>query len=147
VPTEVVEREQIRRLVESGTLVIAAGGGGTPAYRDPVLGLEGVDAVVDKDRAAQVLGRDIGAHVLLILTNVDGAYVGFGTDRQRRLTRIDADEAERLLAADEFGRGSMGPKVAAAVAFVRAGGERACIGRLDRGLAIVNGEEGTTIVP
>jgi carbamate kinase len=147
VPTEVVEREQVRRLVADGTLVIAAGGGGTPAYRDPVLGLEGVDAVVDKDRAAQVLGREIGAHVLLILTNVDGAYVAYGTPAERRLGRIDAAEAERLLAAGEFGRGSMGPKVAAAVAFVREGGMRACIGRLDRGLAVVNGVEGTTIVP
>ena len=147
VPTEVVEREQIRRLVEAGTLVIAAGGGGTPAYRHPLLGLEGVDAVVDKDRAAQVLGREIGAHVLLILTNVDGAYVGFGTAGQRRLERVAAAEAGRLHEAGEFGRGSMGPKVAAAIAFVRDGGDKACIGRLDRGLAVVNGEEGTTIVP
>jgi carbamate kinase len=147
VPTEVVERAQIRRLVDAGTLVIAAGGGGTPAYRDETFGLEGVDAVVDKDTAAQVLGLEIGAHVLLILTNVDGAYAGFGTPQQRHLGRIGSDEAQGLLQAGEFGRGSMGPKVAAAIAFVRNGGSRACIGRLDRGLAVVNGEEGTTIVP
>ncbi|MGH7506356.1 MAG: carbamate kinase, partial [Longimicrobiales bacterium] len=110
VPLEVVEREQVARLVRAGTLVIAVGGGGTPVYRDPGLGIEGVDAVIDKDRAAQVLAREIGAEILLILTNVDGAYVGWGTPAQRRLERITADKAERLLAAGEFGRGSMAPK-------------------------------------
>ena len=146
-PLEVVEREQIRRLVDAGTIVIAAGGGGTPVYRAEVLGLEGVDAVIDKDLAAQVLGHEIGAEVLLILTNVDGAYAGWGTPEKRRLDRIDAAEAARLLAAGEFGRGSMRPKVEAASAFVRGGGRRACIGPLDRGLETVNGETGTTVVP
>jgi carbamate kinase len=146
-PLEIVERIQIKRLVDSGTLVIAAGGGGIPVYRDPLLGLEGIDAVIDKDRAAQVLARDIGAEVLLILTNVEGAFAGFGSPDQRLLRRIDAAEAARFLDNGEFGTGSMGPKVAAALAFVRDGGRRACIGRLDRGTAVVEGVEGTTIVP
>jgi carbamate kinase len=146
-PLSVVESRQVRRLVDAGTIVIAVGGGGIPVYRESGVGLEGVDAVVDKDRAAEVLARDIGADVLLILTNVDGVYRGFGTPGQELLRNLTADEAERLLKAGEFGRGSMGPKVEAAISFVRHGGRRAHIARLDQGLAAVNGAAGTTILP
>lgn len=145
-PQAVVERGLIRRLVEDGTIVIAAGGGGTPVYHDPRLRLEGVDAVVDKDRAAEVLAREIGAEILLILTDVEGVYRDWGTPRAELLRRLGAAEAEQLLAAGQLGRGSMGPKVEAAVAFVRNGGRAAYIGRLDRGLETVNGETGTMVV-
>lgn len=146
-PLAVVESDQVRRLVESGAIVVAAGGGGTPVYRDPALGWEGVDGVVDKDRAAQILARDIGAEVLLILTNVDGVYRNFDTPRQELLGRLTVSEAERLLAAGEFGRGSMGPKIEAAIGFLRDGGVRAHIARLDQGRAAAHGAAGTTIVP
>jgi carbamate kinase len=145
-PAAIVEADEIRRLVAAGVIVIAAGGGGIPVYHHPRLRLEGVDAVVDKDRAAEVLAREIGADVLLILTNVDGAFRRFGTPQQELIRDLSVDEAERLLAAGEFGQGSMGPKVEAAVAFVRGGGRRAIIARLDRGLAAVLGEAGTAIV-
>lgn len=147
VPVAIVESRQIRKLVDDGTIVIAAGGGGTPVYRDPVLRLEGVDAVIDKDRAAAVLAQDIGAGVLLILTSVDGVYRGFNTPAQQFLAHLTVDEAEDLLRAGELGRGSMAPKVEAAIAFVRGGGERAHIARLDRGQAAIEGAEGTVIVP
>ena len=147
VPLQIVEADQIRRLVEGDVIVIAAGGGGTPVYRDPVLRLEGVDAVIDKDRAAEVLAAGIGAAVLLILTNVDGVYRAFGTPEQQLLRELSADAAADLLAAGEFGEGSMGPKVEAAIAFIRRGGQRAIIGRLDQGLGAVLGEAGTAIVP
>ncbi len=145
-PFAIVERDLIRRLVDHGTIVIAAGGGGTPVYHDPRLRLEGVDAVVDKDRAGEVLAREIGADAFLILTNVDGVYRGFGTPHAELLRRLDVEEAGRMLAAGEFGRGSMAPKVEAAVAFVRGGGSMALIGRLDQGLETVNGQAGTAIV-
>jgi carbamate kinase len=145
-PLEIIERDQIRQLVASGTIVIASGGGGVPVYRDPVLLLEGVDAVIDKDRAAEVLARDIDADALLILTNVDGVYEAFGTPGQRLLGHLTAGEAEALLVKSDLGRGSMAPKVEAAVAFVRGGGRRAHIGRLEQGLDVVNGNAGTTIV-
>ncbi len=144
-PIRIVEAPQIRRLVDGGTIVIAAGGGGTPVYRDPVLRLEGVDAVIDKDRAAAVLGRDLDASALLILTNVDGAYRGFGTPSQEALRFMSVAEAETLLASGEFGTGSMGPKVEAAVSFVRNGGDVAYIARLDQGLEAVQGKAGTAI--
>jgi len=147
IPTGIVEKRQIRSLVDAGTIVIACGGGGTPVYRDPVLRLEGVDAVIDKDRAAAVLAAEIHADVLLILTNVDGVYRAFGTKEQQQIRRMSASEAKDLLQRGELGRGSMAPKVEAALAFVTTGGERAHIGRLDHGLAVVEGREGTMIVP
>ena len=78
VPVEIRESRMVAELVARGDIVIAAGGGGIPVYVDPQLGVEGVDAVVDKDRAAALLGHEIGAAVLLILTDVDGVYEGWG---------------------------------------------------------------------
>lgn len=146
-PIGIVEKQQIRDLVDAGTIVIACGGGGTPVYRDPVLRLEGVDAVIDKDRAAAVLASEIHADVLLILTNVDGVYRDFGSDRARLEARLTTREASELLASGALGRGSMAPKVEAAMAFVSNGGKRAHIARLDRGQAAIEGREGTMIVP
>jgi carbamate kinase len=146
-PTAVVEAEQVRRLVEDGTIVVALGGGGTPVYAHPELGLEGVDAVVDKDRAAAVLAHAIRAELLLVLTNVDGVYRDFGRPGQRLIERMSVAEAEALLASGDLAAGSMRPKVEAAVDFVRGGGGRACIARLGHGTAAVAGTAGTSIVP
>jgi carbamate kinase len=147
IPVEIVEADMARELVARGDIVIAAGGGGIPAYRDPVLGLEGVDAVVDKDRAAAILGREIGASILLILTDVDGVYLDWGTDRARRLARLTVAEARDLVASGALGAGSMRPKVEAALHFVEAGGDRAIIAALEDGPAALAGEAGTTILP
>jgi len=146
IPIGVVEAPIVRRLVEQGTIVVAAGGGGPPVYRDPVLRTEGVDAVVDKDRTAAILARDLGADLLLILTDIDAVYRDYGTPRATPIRRITAAEAERLQAAGQFGAGSMRPKVEAAVAFARTGG-RAIIAELSQGLAAIRGETGTTILP
>jgi carbamate kinase len=145
VPTGIVESGLIVRLVESGTIVIAAGGGGIPAYRHPVLRLEGVDVVIDKDRAAAVLAQSIGAEVLLILTEIDGVYRNFGKPDQEMLRSLSATDAQALLGAGELGTGSMAPKVEAALTFLRNGGQRAIIARLDQGLDALNGDAGTTI--
>jgi len=148
-PTAIVERPMIRSLVAEGHLVIAAGGGGCPVYPDPRWGggFEGIDAVVDKDRAAAILARDIGAEVLVILTDVECVYADYGGEAQRALGRITVDEAERLLRSGELGEGSMAPKVEAAAGFVRSGGGRAVIARLDQGREAVAGQAGTEIVP
>lgn len=145
-PVAIVEREMIRSLVADGHLVIAAGGGGTPVYQHETLGLEGVDAVVDKDRAAAILGRDIGAEVLVILTDVDRVYVDFGGPDQRGIERLTLSTAQELLRSGELGSGSMAPKVEAAADFVRNGGRRAIIARLDQGREAVAGSAGTEIV-
>ena len=144
-PAAVVEHEMIRSLVAEGHIVVACGGGGAPVYRDAKLGLEGIDAVVDKDRVAAILGREIGATVLLILTNVAGIYRAFGTPHQERIGRLTLAEADHLLAGKELGTGNMRPKVEASADFVRAGGERAIIAELAHGLAALRGEAGTTL--
>ena len=147
-PVAVHELGVVRHLVEQGTIVIAAGGGGAPVYWDGAVGgWEGVDAVVDKDLAAAVLARDLGAQLLLILTDVDAVYADWGTPSARALPRLAADEAEALDRAGAFGEGSMAPKVRAAVDFVRRTGGRAVITELRRGREAVRGEAGTTITP
>jgi len=146
-PLAIHELATIRSLVERDTVVIACGGGGIPVYRDPQLGLEGVDAVVDKDLAAAVLARELGAELLLILTDVDAVYVGWGTDQQRALASLAVAEADKLAGEGAFGAGSMGPKVAAAVSFVRATGGRAIITELSKGRDAVKGSGGTEITP
>jgi carbamate kinase len=147
IPIRIVEHAQIRRLLESGTIVIAAGGGGCPVFIDPKRGLEGLDAVIDKDRAAQVLGGDIDASAFMILTDVEGVFRNFGKPDQELIRSMSVAEARALLASDELGKGSMAPKVEAAVAFVEAGGVTAHIGRLDSGIDVVEGRAGTTIRP
>ncbi len=146
-PVEIVESPMIRSLVAEGHLVIAAGGGGCPVYPDARWGggWEGLDAVIDKDRAAAILGRDIGASVLVILTDVECVYLDYGKETQRAATRLTLAEAEALLESGGLGAGSMAPKVEAAAAFVRAGGRRAIIARLDQGREAVAGGAGTEI--
>ncbi len=146
IPTGIIEAPIVRRLVEAGTIVVAAGGGGPPVYRDPVLRLEGVDAVVDKDRTAAILARDLGASLLLILTDIEAVYRDHGTERAAPIPRLTTGEAEALIRAGQLGEGSMRPKVEAAIAFVRATGARAVIAELGSGLAAIRGETGTTIV-
>lgn len=144
-PLAIHEIGVIRKLVEGGVIVIAAGGGGIPVYRDANRRLEGLDAVVDKDLSAAVLARELEAELLLILTDVDAVYADWGKESQRALDKITAAEAEALDAKGAFGEGSMAPKVRAAVDYVRRTGGRAIITELSRGLDAVHGRAGTTI--
>jgi carbamate kinase len=144
-PLGVVEFPVIRSLLDQGVIVIAAGGGGPPVYDDPLLGLEGVDAVVDKDRVSAVLARQVDAEVLLILTNVEAVYEGWGTPERRPIRRMSVERAESLIGAGAFDAGGMRPKVEAAAGFAAAAGGRAIIAHLDSGPAALRGETGTTI--
>lgn len=146
-PIAIHELSTIRNLVDRDTVVIACGGGGIPVYRDPRLGLEGVDAVVDKDLAAAVLARELEAELLLILTDVDAVYTGWGTEEQKAISSMSVAEADSLAAAGAFGEGSMGPKVAAAVSYVRATQGRAIITELSKGREAVKGSGGTEVTP
>ena len=145
VPRDVVEAGAVKRLIDGGAIVIAAGGGGPPVYFDPARLWEGVDAVVDKDRVAAILGRRVGADTLLILTDVDAVYRGWGTPQQAAISHMRLAEAEAMLRGGELGDGSMRPKVEAAVHFIRDGGRRAVITHLVRGRAGLAGETGTLI--
>jgi carbamate kinase len=145
-PLAVVEFPVVRRLLEQDTIVIAAGGGGAPVYDDPLLGLEGVDAVVDKDRVSAVLARQLEADVLMILTNVEAVYEGWGTPSARPIHRMTVARADRMAAEGAFDAGGMRPKVEAAAGFARSGDGRAIIAHLASGPAALRGETGTTIV-
>lgn len=144
-PIHIVEADAVARLVGAGWIVIAAGGGGPPVYRDPEKYWEGVEAVVDKDLAAAVLARRLDADVLLILTDVDAVYRAWGTPAQQPIRVLQLSEARALLESGELGSGSMAPKVQAAARFVEQGGGRAIIAHLDQGLAAIRGETGTTV--
>ncbi len=145
-PLGVVEAALVRDLVHAGVIVIAAGGGGPPVFAHPLLGLEGVDGVVDKDLAAALLARDLGADALMILTDVDAVYEGWGTPAAQPIRRLTRARAEAMMADGAFGAGSMRPKVEAALAFAGAGGGRAIIARLSDGPAALAGQAGTTLV-
>ncbi|HTG47640.1 MAG TPA: carbamate kinase [Actinomycetota bacterium] len=145
-PYSIVETPVIATLVAGGAIVIAAGGGGVPVIEQGPR-LIGKEGVVDKDLAAAILAQEVGASVLLILTDVPKVQRGYGTLLPQDLDRLSADEADAMLRAGEFGAGSMGPKVEAAIAFVRSGGSRAVIADLDDPLAALRGEAGTQIVP
>jgi carbamate kinase len=144
-PLGVVEFDVVRRLLDAGTIVIAAGGGGPPVYLDPFLGLEGIDAVVDKDRVSAILATQLDAEVLIILTNVDAVFDGWGTPAARPIRRMNVEQAQALIAKGSLDAGGMRPKVEAAAAFA-ARGKRAIIARLGAGPAALRGETGTTIV-
>jgi carbamate kinase len=126
-PLEIIELAAIRTLVDAGHIVVAAGGGGVAVSRRPDGSLEGVDGVIDKDHAAAALAAAVGAQELYLLTGVDAVMIDFGTERERPAHRLSVEEARAYLADGQFAAGSMAPKVAAALAFLDRGGERAII--------------------
>lgn len=145
-PVEIVEWEAIRALNEAGVLTIAAGGGGVPVLKDEAGMLEGVDAVIDKDRASALLAGLIGAEVLVIITQVDRVYANFGKPEQEALDVLGTKRAAAMLAAGEFPAGSMGPKIESALTFLEQGGEEVVITSPEHILAAIEGREGTRIV-
>lgn len=144
-PRAIVEYERIAELVAQGVIVICCGGGGIPVFKLEDGRLEGLDAVVDKDLASAVLASQIGADLLIILTGVDQVEIGYGTDRARPLASITAAQAEAHLANGEFPAGSMGPKIEAALEFLRNGGREVVITSIPKAFEAVAGEAGTRI--
>ena len=144
-PKRIFEIRPVKWLLEHGTLVICAGGGGIPTMYEAgkQRSLAGVEAVIDKDLASELLARELEADLLIIATDVDGVYLDWGKPEQRKLGRVTIDE----LRAHPFPAGSMGPKVAAAIQFVEKTGKRAAIGSLQDIEKIVAGEAGTNVLP
>jgi carbamate kinase len=143
-PRRILEIEPISWLLERKAVVICAGGGGIPTmFASSAPGeLLGVEAVIDKDLASELLAEDVAADLFVMATDVDGVYLDWGRPEQRRLGRVTPQE----LAADEFAAGSMGPKVEAASRFVAKTGRRAAIGSLADIAGIVAGQAGTSVV-
>jgi carbamate kinase len=146
-PIELPDAAAVRALLDAGHVVIAGGGGGIPVVRRADGALEGIEAVIDKDRTAALLARELGADLLINLTGVSEVRRGFGTGDERPLPRLTVAEARRLLAAGEFPAGSMGPKIESAVEFVAATGNRVLITDIDTLPAALAGDGGTVIVP
>ncbi len=143
-PKAVIEDEAIRVLVDDESVVIACGGGGIPVIRQGDQ-LQGVEAVIDKDLAAERLATSIHAESLVILTDVEGVYLNYGKPNQQLLSEINRDELEGYAKKGYFARGSMAPKVEAVIRFLRNGGKRAVIASLgDLGRAI-KGSAGTQV--
>jgi carbamate kinase len=146
-PKEIVEKQTIKTLVNSGVIVITAGGGGIPVYKEFDGRLEGIDAVIDKDRASAVLARDIQAKLLLILTEVEKVALNFGTPQEKFLEKMNLSEAKKYLKEGHFPAGSMGPKIEAAIQFLESGGEEVIITSILQAYQAVKGKAGTKIVP
>ncbi len=146
-PVAIIEADVVRSLVDLGAVVIAVGGGGIPVRRTEDGRLEGVEAVIDKDRAALLLARAVGARVFAILTAVANVAIRFGRPDQLDLDRMTLSEAKRYLAEGEFPAGSMGPKIEAAIAFLEEGGKGVLVTSVDRLREGIEGRAGTWILP
>lgn len=144
-PKSVVEADVIATLLQEGFVVIASGGGGMPVIEREHWGLDGLEAVIDKDLASERLATQLKADLLLILTGERAAMVDYGRPSQRPLGAVSAEELRRFHAQGHFPAGSMGPKVEACIRFVEHGGQRAAIGSLDNAWGVFTGESGTQV--
>lgn len=144
-PKIIAERNAIRALVDAGFIVVACGGGGIPIIEEASLAV-GVEAVIDKDLGAQKLATLIGAHILIILTDVENAYLNYGTPDQERIDEITSGKLRNHLNEGHFKEGSMAPKVEAAIRFVESGGERTIISKLGKLVEALDGKTGTQVV-
>src|SRR3989338_9197930 len=144
-PLEVLEAEQINSLISDNACVIACGGGGIPVVQIAPGKHEGVEAVIDKDLASQVLGNQIGADLLIILTTVPYAYLNFGKTNQKQIEKMTIDEAKKYLEKGEFAEGSMAPKIRASIRFLENGGRKVIITDIDTLDPALKLEAGTII--
>jgi carbamate kinase len=144
-PLDIVPAETIKNLVDANKVVIACGGGGIPFYIDDNGNYEGFDAVIDKDYASALLAREIEADLLVILTGVDKVAINFGTTQQTDLNKLNITDAKKYLANGQFPKGSMGPKISAAIDFIEKGGKEVLITSIDKVVDAFAGKTGTRI--
>ena len=145
-PISIVEKDIIIKLLEDDSLVIAVGGGGMPVIEKEGWGLDGIEAVIDKDLASERLAEEINAELLIILTNVDRVYLNYNTPEQKPLDKISLKEIKNYYEAGHFPSGSMGPKILAAIRFLENGGKKVIISDVDKGWEALNENTGTHIV-
>ncbi len=143
-PKKIVESKAIKAMVDSGVIVIASGGGGIPVVKKQGR-LYGVEAVIDKDLAAERLATSLNAEVLLILTAVPHIFLDFGTKQQRAIRKLNLPQAKNYLRQGQFAEGSMGPKVLAAIRFLEKGGKRAIVTSPRLAYEALAGKAGTVI--
>lgn len=144
-PMKVQETRIIGNMLDSGEIVIAVGGGGIPVVREEDMSLRGIAAVIDKDMAANRLAGDIGAEIFMILTDVEQVMLNYGTQNEMGIDRMTCEEAEKFIMEGQFGEGSMKPKVAAGLGFVKTGGEKTIITSLGKVAEALEEQAGTII--
>lgn len=146
-PLRIIEMDAIGALADAGFVVVAAGGGGIPVIRDEDGELQGVNAVVDKDLTASLLACEWGAQLLIIPTTIENVFLDYGTKASRPLTQISVEEAKKYIAEGQFEKGSMLPKIEAAVDFLNRGGERVIITSPENLVRSMQDNSGTQVVP
>jgi len=144
-PLNILNIDVIKNLARSGVIVITGGGGGIPVIADSGGNVSGVEAVVDKDRTAILLARELDIDQLLILTSVSHVAIHFGTDKEQNLSHVSLEELKTYLAQGHFSAGSMEPKVEAVIQFIEDGGKRAIIAHLDKAYEALLGQTGTHV--
>lgn len=143
-PKDIINKKIIKSLVQKGNIVIACGGGGIPVFLDHEKNLQGTEAVIDKDLASSLLASEIGAEEFIILTDVPKVFLNFNKPNQIQLDQITLSDAKKYYANGEFGDGSMGPKVLAAIRYISNGGKETIITEATQ---LGNSNSGTKIVP
>lgn len=146
-PQRIVELDAVKTLLDAGIVTITVGGGGIPVIEDEDGNLKGVAAVIDKDYAASLLARSIGAELFLISTAVDKVYLNYNKPDQRPIDVMTVSEAKRYIAEGHFAKGSMLPKIEACIWFLEAGGKEAIITSPENIARALRGETGTRIIP
>ncbi len=144
-PIGIIESECIKALVAAHVIVITAGGGGVPVIEKSNGLLRGIEAVIDKDKAGQVLAKVVHGDTFLILTDVDQVYLNFNRPDQKGLSETTVSEMEKYLAEGHFLAGSMGPKIEACIRFLKAGGQRAIITSVEKAVDALLGKAGTIV--
>jgi carbamate kinase len=149
-PIEIYEKDQVNDLLKAGFILVASGGGGIPVVRNVNGTVSGIEAVIDKDLAGERLAIDTQAEAFAILTDAEKVYLNYNTPQQKGIDRMTVSEVEKYLAEGAFGdklKGSMGPKLKAAIRFLKDGGKKVVITTPELAAAALDGEAGTTIVP
>lgn len=144
-PIDIINSKVIKELIDAGHIVIAVGGGGVPAFKDHEDNLEGLDAVIDKDKASALLGTQIGAELLYIFTNVERVALNFGKPDEEALAHITLADAKKFLKEGHFPPGNMGPKIEASISFLEGGGKQVIITSIESIQQDASGNTGTII--
>jgi len=144
-PKDIVEKNIIKNLLDDNIVVVASGGGGMPVIEKEGWGLDGLEAVIDKDLSSERLAEAIDAELLLILTDVEKVYLNYNTPAQKELNKITLDELKKYYKKGLFPKGSMGPKILSAIRFLEAGGKKVIITDVEKGWEALNNKTGTHI--
>ena len=146
-PIRILEVNALKKVVDAGMIVIAAGGGGVPVVLNERGEFEGIEGVIDKDLSGEKLAEAVASDFFMILTDVPKVKLGFGRPEERSIDRLDVKQAKKYLQEGQFLAGSMAPKVLACIRFIEYGGDEAIITSLDKAWLALENNEGTHIVP